>query len=133
RAFQLAVRAELRGDLPEDVLVGVADLKLSPGAGIEPVDRAEDVGDPIRCNLTDPDPDRVLPTGRVGSNLLCRGGDRRGRRLAMLHVDRPEKMQVIADERPAERAAVLRLREVRSLLVCRVLADQALVLQEGER
>ena len=51
----------------------------------------------------------------------------------MLHVDRPEKMQAIADERPAERAAVLRLREVRSLLVCRVLADQALVLQEGER
>src|SRR5205814_1010555 len=66
--------------------------------------------------------------------LVCvRGGDRRGRRLAMRHVDRPEKMQAIADERPAERAAVLRLREVRSLLVCRVLADQALVLQEGER
>src|SRR2546430_12911097 len=56
-----------------------------------PIYGAEDVSDPIRRHLTDPDADRVLPSGRVGSNLLCGRRDRRGRGLAVLDVDRREE------------------------------------------
>src|SRR2546429_8065419 len=56
RGLQLTVRAELRRELAEYVLVGVANLKLSPRTGIQPVHGAEDVSDSIRRRLTDSDP-----------------------------------------------------------------------------
>ena len=51
----------------------------------------------------------------------------------MLHVDRRKEMNSVPDDRPAESGAVLGLSEIRSLVVCCILADEALVLQEAER
>src|SRR5213595_4122122 len=50
----------------------------------------------------------------------------------MLHVDRRKEMNSVPDDRPAESGAVLGLSEIRSLVVCCILADEALVLQEAE-
>src|SRR3989475_10470595 len=51
----------------------------------------------------------------------------------MLYVDRSKKMDPVRDERPSEIGAILGLCEIRSLVVCCILADEALVLQEGDR
>src|SRR5690348_14584946 len=123
----MAVGAELEIELPEQVGLRIVDLRGGVCARVEAVLRGKDLLNGVEALRRDPDPRRVS----VGSEL----DGRRERAVVVAEVAGEEEMQLVANDWPPDRDAVLLLLIIahRDRNAVRVRADEVLILHVTEQ